>query len=380
MREATSAAPRVWLLLADKRGDNAQVEALAPALGWPFERRNLVVRPEWAVAKPKVAASLDHLDLERSDALAPPWPDVILTVGRRPSMAALWVREASGGRTKLVLLGKPSGRMADFDLVIASAEVQLPPVANARSIALPLMRIAEAEVADAVATWKATLDPLPRPLIGVLVGGPTGPFVFDAAATQRLLALLRQVVQRGGTPYVTTSRRTPQAVVDALEAQRPPGTRWFRWTPDAPDNPYRALLGAADGLVVTGDSISMLVEAVKLRRPVAILPLSTGPLGRLDEQRRRFSRWLFDARGTGALHRARRAIARAAFRAGLLSHTRDFSAFYDVLVEGGLAARSFEALAPPSGPVPDDLARAAAAVRALLGDPSSPPATAAQRI
>ncbi|MCZ7618311.1 MAG: mitochondrial fission ELM1 family protein [Myxococcota bacterium] len=222
MSDAAASSPRVWLLLADKRGDNAQVEALAPALGWPFERKNLTVRPEWTVAKPKVAASLDHLDLEASDALAPPWPDLILTIGRRPSMAALWVKRASGGHTKLVLLGKPSGHMTDFDLVIASAEVQLPPVPNAASIALPLMRIDEADVARAVAAWGPRLDALPRPLIGVLVGGPTGPFAFDAAATQRLLGLLRQIVQRGGTPYVTTSRRTPPDVIAALEAQRPP--------------------------------------------------------------------------------------------------------------------------------------------------------------
>ena len=376
MREAHGATPRIWLLLADKRGDNAQVEALAPALGWPCERKNLVVRPEWAVAKPKVTPSLDHLDLDRSDALVPPWPDLILTVGRRPSMAALWVQRASGGHTKIVLLGKPSGRMADFDLVIASAEVQLPPVANALSIALPLMRISEADVAEAMAAWQPKLHALPRPLIGVLVGGPTGPFVFDTVTTQRLLALLGQIVQSGGTAYVTTSRRTPQAVIDALETQRPPGTRWFRWTPDAPDNPYRALLGAADGLVVTGDSVSMLVEAVKLRRPVAILPLSTGTLGRLDELRRRFSRWIFAAHGEGPGDRARRAIARTAFRLGLLNHTRDFSAFHEVLVQRGLAARSFDALAPPRGSVPEDLERAAAAVRSLLDGPPLPGAVA----
>jgi hypothetical protein len=36
--EAVHALPRTWLLLADKRGDNAQAEALASALGWPCER------------------------------------------------------------------------------------------------------------------------------------------------------------------------------------------------------------------------------------------------------------------------------------------------------------------------------------------------------
>lgn len=366
MTAAPSRPPRTWLLLADKRGDNAQVEALAPALGWPFERKNLVVREEWAVAKPKVTPSLDHLDRSLSDPLEPPWPDLILTVGRRPSMAALWVRRESGNHTKIVLLGKPSGMMQHFDLVITSAEVQMVPLPNTASIALPLMRISEADVAEAVAAWKPTLDALPRPLIGVLVGGPTGPFVFDANATERLLGLLRRIAAAGGTPYVTTSRRTPRSAIDALETHLPAGARWFRWAPGAPDNPYLALLGAADGLVVTGDSISMLVEAVKLRRPVAILPLSTGLLGRLDEKRRHVMRRLFAAEGAGFWDRARRALALAAFRLGVLRHTRDFAGFYEFLYQRGLASRSFETLAPPSGPVPDDLGRAAAAVRALF--------------
>ena len=101
------APPRVWLVLGDKRGDNAQVEVLADALGWPCERKQLVLEPEWVQRKPRVAASLHHLDLERSSRLEPPWPDLVLTIGRRPSMAALWIREQSGGRTRIALIGKP---------------------------------------------------------------------------------------------------------------------------------------------------------------------------------------------------------------------------------------------------------------------------------
>src|SRR5262245_18547355 len=103
--------PRVWLVLGDKRDDNAQIEALAAALGWPCERKQLALKSEWVTAKPRVEASLHHLDAARSDELAPPWPDLVLTIGRRPSMAALWIREQSGGRTRVALVGKPSGAL-----------------------------------------------------------------------------------------------------------------------------------------------------------------------------------------------------------------------------------------------------------------------------
>lgn len=359
-------APRVWLVLGDKRGDNAQVEALAGALGWPCERRQIALKEEWVTGKPRVEASLHHLDPQRSDALVPPWPDLVLTIGRRPSMAALWVKRQSAGRTRVVLLGKPAGRLELFDLVIASAEAQLPPQGRVFQLTLPLMRVSEREVAQAADAWRARLAPLPHPLVAFLVGGPTSPFVYDDSVVRRLAALARDVVRQGGTPWFTTSRRTPPAIVDALVGALPPGTPLFRWAPDAGENPYRALLGLADGFVVTGDSISMQVEVIRLRRPLAILPLPVGRLGALDARRRAFTRWLFSREGDGAASRLRRAVARALFRWRIVSQTRDFPAFQRMLVARGLAVFAGEPFRAPSGAVPDDLAAAAARVRELF--------------
>jgi hypothetical protein len=366
-----SAAPRTWLLLAEKQGDNAQVEALAGALPWTCETRRLVMQERWREGKPPVAASLDHLDLAASDRLEPPWPDLVVTMGRRTANAAFWVREQSGGRTRIVLVGKPSGWLGRFDLVVGSAEVQLPPFDNVMSIGLPLLRVDPAEVAKAADAWRAEMADWPRPLVAVLVGGPTGPFAFDRAVRERLVRLVRSVRERGGTPFVTTSRRTPAAVADALEANLPGGGRLFRWAPDAPRNPYRALLGLADGFAVTGDSISMLVEVARLRRPLAIVPLSTGPLGALDQWRRGFTRWLFAPAGADGGGRWRTAAARAAFRAGLLTHTRDFNALHEWMVRSGLAVWTDGTFPqagwpPPTGDVDDDLHRAARRVAALF--------------
>ena len=87
-------------MLGDKRGDNGQVEMVAQALGWPCERRNLVMRPRYAVRKPWVRPSLHHIDLARSDPLEPPWPDLIITIGRRPSapmtVHSVWPEPAGG--------------------------------------------------------------------------------------------------------------------------------------------------------------------------------------------------------------------------------------------------------------------------------------------
>jgi len=357
----------VWLVLGDKRGDNAQVEVLAAALGWPCERKQVALQPQWVQRKPRVEASLDHLDLEHSDRLEPPWPDLVLTIGRRPSMAALWIKQQSGGRTRIVLIGKPSGRLEHYDLVIAGSEAQLPPLPGVVKLTLPLMRVSERDTAEAAAAWRERFAALPRPLVAFLVGGPTSPFRYDASVIARLAALAREVVAQGGTPYFSTSRRTPAKWIDALAAALPGGTPLFRFAPDAGENPYRALLGLADGFVVTGDSISMQVEVIRLRRPLAILPLPCGPLGALDQWRRTLARWLFSPEGDGVAARLRRRLGSALARWRVVSHTRDFPAFHRMLVARGLAVFAGEPFRPPSGPVPDDLALAASRVRALLG-------------
>ena len=166
---------RVWLVLGDKMGDNGQVYTIRDALNWPVEIKHIKMLDQYVFGKPKVGPTLYHIDREASDALQPPWPDLIITVGRRPANVALWIREQSGGRTRIVLVGKPSGMMQQFDLIIASSENRFPPLPNVLPIALPLMQVDKAKVADAAAKWREPLAQYPRPLIAVMIGGPTGP-------------------------------------------------------------------------------------------------------------------------------------------------------------------------------------------------------------
>ncbi|MGH6896254.1 MAG: mitochondrial fission ELM1 family protein [Geminicoccaceae bacterium] len=356
---------RIWLLLGDKPGDNAQVEAAVEALGWACERKMLQWRHPYATAKPRFRATLDHVDQARSAPLGPPWPDLVLTIGRRPSMAALWLKARSAGRTRIVLFGKPSGMMERFDLVVAGAEVQLPPGPNLVPIRLPLMRAKASDIEAAVARWRGRLAALPRPLIAILVGGPTVPFAFDVQVSERLCRLAAAIAGTGGTPYVTTSRRTPRAVVDALRAGLPEAAQLFEWTPARADNPYLALLGLADGFIVTGDSVSMMAEVARMRRPLAILELPLGRFGAIDQWRRTLMRGLFAADAG----RLRRLVAAGAYRARLLHATRDFRAFHRMLFDQGLAVRAGEPLLPPRGALPDDLPRVVARINALIGVP-----------
>lgn len=358
---------RVWLVLGEKQGDNGQVEVIEQALPWACERKNIEMRPPYVLGKPPVGPSLAHIDKDRSDPLEPPWPDLIITIGRRPANVALWIRKQSGGRSKIVLVGKPSGMMEHYHLVIHSAEAQLPPLPNVLAISLPLMQVSKAAVANAADAWHPRFDKLAQPLIAIFVGGPTGPFVFKDSVADEMIALATHVIaEQKGTPYITTSRRTPQALVERLKTRLPAGAQLFQWTPDFQQNPYRALLGLADGFIVTGDSISMMVEVVRMRKPLAILGLPTSLLGSADQMRRSFARWLFSAAADNSQNPLRHRLAIGLYRTRLLTHTRDFTAFHRNLIDNGLAVRAGEAFSPPRGPIPDDLPRVISKIKELM--------------
>lgn len=354
----------VWLVIGDKLGDNAQVAVLANKLGVPSERRELRFKEPWVLGKPPFEPTLDHVALEQSDPLEPPWPDLIITVGRRPAMAALWVKRQSKGQTRLVLIGRPKRYFDEFDLVINTGQYLLPSRPNVLQLTLPLMESNEEAVAQAADAWRGAFAELPRPLTAVLVGGATKPFRFGTADAKNLLERVQQATGESGSLYVTTSRRTGSEVADALLAALPSNGHLFRWTAEAPegDNPYLALLGSADRFVVTGDSISMMVEVARLRRPLAIarLPLAGGIIGRaLSGAQQRLTRAFIRSQPL-------RVLTERLVEMGAFGYSRDFDRFHQRLRDAGWASFIEEGFIAPGAAPEDSATRAAAAVQELL--------------
>ena len=359
---AQQTAPRIWRVLGDKRGDNGQVEMIADALlthrGWPSDLRHLEMRPKYVQGKPRVGPTLHHLDPVRSDALEPPWPDLILTRGRRPSNAALWIKRQSGGQARIVLLGKPAGwmshYMSQFDLVITSAETLPAPFPNVMQIDLPLIQVDPARLAAGRADWQAEFATLPRPLVGFLIGGPTSPYVYNADLVRRLRARIARILSDGGTPYLVGSRRTPPGFLHKLRAGQPDRLRIYDWAQPDAANPYTGLLALGDRFVVTGDSISMLVEVARLGKPLEIMPLPFGWLGGIEDARRRFAARMFERPcDAGTADRARLALGRGLYHMRLMQQTRHFPRFQQMLVDRGLAQWAAEDASAPPMHAPD---------------------------
>lgn len=266
----------VWTLLGRKAGDNNQVCALAQELGFETQEKHITARSWELLPHLALGVTLAGIDRAQSSTLEAPWPDLVISAGRRNEPVARWIARQSGGRTRLVHIGRPWSPLSVWDLVITTPQYFLPVQDNILHNSLPLHRLRETDLTSAGEQLLPQLAQLPRPWVVVLMGGHSGRFVMTRRKGERLGALCNSLASAaGGSLLVTDSARTPSPAADALQEQLQAPHYGYRWA-DGGYNPYRALLALADAFVVTGESMSMLGEAVDMGRPLYIFDVGDG--------------------------------------------------------------------------------------------------------
>jgi mitochondrial fission protein ELM1 len=259
----------VWCLLGKKAGDNTQVRALAQELGWGYQEKHITARARELMVHLGGGATLAGINRSQSSELAAPWPDIVISAGRRNEPVARWIQQQSGGRARLVHIGRPWASLAVWDLIITTPQYFLPEQTNIVHSSLPLHRFTVEDLIRAE-YFRPQFEHLPRPWVAVLMGGDSGRFVMTPKKGQRLGRLAQDLaLAAGGSVLATDSPRTPQAAGDAMQAQLQQPFFCYRWG-DPGDNPYQGLLALADAFVVTGESMSMLGEAVDTGKPLYI--------------------------------------------------------------------------------------------------------------
>jgi hypothetical protein len=366
--------PSTWVLVDDRPGNSTQSIGLADGLGWPYQIKKLHPGPLARLHNRLLGASRAGIDPARSSPLEPPWPELVIAAGRRTAPVALWIREQSEGRTRLVQLGRNGADLADlFDLAVTPAYCRLFPHPNRIETAATLHSVSRSRLAQAAEKWKQRLEAAPAPRIALLVGGTSGQYWLGPAAARQLAQdVLRFAREAGGSVVATTSRRLSPAAGDALCEALGDGALVHRWRPDDADNPYLAFLALADAIVITGDSESMLAEATALGRPVYVYPLPERPSFRLLRALRepvvtRAQSLPSGPRGTPRPQQGLEYFCARLIERGFVRPTRDLDRLHQQLYRRGMAKPFGEPFAIPSSAPPNDLERVAARVRALMG-------------
>jgi mitochondrial fission protein ELM1 len=117
---------------------------------------------------------------------------------------------------------------------------------------------------------------LPIPRIAVLIGGNNAVYSLTPREMKVIAAQLAAIAGKKGGLMVTPSRRTGaeniKILQDALQ-----GSGSYIWDWNGPvANPYYGMLGLADVIIATCDSVGMVTEACSTGKPVMIIDLPGG--------------------------------------------------------------------------------------------------------
>ena len=159
-------------------------------------------------------------------------------------------------------------RLMEYDL-IASPQLVGTGIVSLVSVA---HRLTQALLADAYRQHQDYFNQLPKPIIGLFLGGNTR--YCDGFNEDHAKGLAQRVcniaIPMGGCLVVSNSRRTPvQAQAALLDALKDLNYYFFDWQ-QTELSLYHALLAHADLFIVTGDSLSMCSEASFTGKPVLI--------------------------------------------------------------------------------------------------------------
>jgi mitochondrial fission protein ELM1 len=246
------------IICNDLAGLRNQAVGLAEAAGLTPEVRVLPRRGFWARVSGGATAPA---------VVALPLPGLVMACGGAGARVAASLRRPD---VKAVAIQDPRMDLQKFDLVFAARHdgIAGPNVFVTRTA---LHRVTPARLAAEAKIWRPALAHLPRPLVAVLLGGSNGRYRFGAVEAHALAAQLGGVIRSGAGIAITPSRRTAPEVVAILNEALGPLGAWI-WDGTA-QNPYFGMLGLADAVIVTADSVSMVSEAVATPVPVFLIRL-----------------------------------------------------------------------------------------------------------
>lgn len=259
-----------WVLTDGTVGMRIQCLGLADAAGLtPLIKR---IHPSWLLrAVPQAGTWPGVPATAGGDPIVDPWPDVVISCGRRTAGAALALRRLAsraGTAPFLAHIQDPRIDPRYFDMLIVPEHdpARGPNVVTTLGALNPQ---APDKLLEAAKPWLTEVADLPRPLVAVNVGGSNKRYDFSPGAVARFVEDLRRLATTsGGSLLVACSRRTDDATRAALAAGLAdiPGTVWT----GEGENPYLAFLHLCDALVVTSDSVNMASEALATGKPVHI--------------------------------------------------------------------------------------------------------------
>ncbi len=266
--------PKIWVLTDNRAGNSKQAVALAEILGFPYKVKKLKYT---FLAKLPNFLKVGFMGIAKESMKnLRGKPDIVISAGRRTASVALAIKKKTGA--KILQIMHPGLSLHNVDVLILPHHDRKPKDKHLTKTIFVHGALTHTDsdfIKDQASMWEEKFSYLPKPHIAVLLGGKSKNTNFTKINAKALVRLLlRMASKTGGSLLITSSRRTPKPSLDVMEnallAQQDIPFFIHDFYEESAINPYFALLGIADEIVVTGDSVSMCSEAVQTMKPVYV--------------------------------------------------------------------------------------------------------------
>ncbi len=255
-----------WIITEGIAGTENQCIGVANALGVAPVIKQIQLKQPWKMLSP-------YLGFERaatfSPALEAPWPELLITSGRKSIAASRFIKKASGGKTFTVNIQDPRINPKYFDLVAVPKHDPTRGANVITTLAAP-NKVTDDKLDDAREQFSFFED-IKKPRVAVLIGGNSKAHKLTESIMQTLLLQLKSL---DAGLMITASRRTGEGNTRMLQEQLK-DTDAYVWDGTG-ENPYFGMLAWADYILVTSDSTSMLSDAGTTGKPVYMIALEGG--------------------------------------------------------------------------------------------------------
>ena len=204
-------------------------------------------------------------------------PKIIISAGRKSAPIAAFLKKYHSSNIKVFAaqIMHPNLCFDKFDAVILPNHDKASQQKNTIRIDGALTKINDDTFKIEYQKFAAELSKVNSPKIALLVGGSSKKGNFDAKIAQNLGEMVSKITSKmQASLLILNSRRTGDVITEILDqnlnCQLPATKTFFKWQNKNWQNPYFAVLAAADFIIATGDSISMCSEICSIGKPIYI--------------------------------------------------------------------------------------------------------------
>ena len=202
-----------------------------------------------------------------------PYPDYIVSCGRRMAGISIGLRRMSRGKSKTIHIQDPSVSPKNFDVLVIPSHDKIAELENKYSNLVistgSLTPLVKKQIMSNSLTMIDRFGPLNEKQIVVLLGGNNTRYKVTIGAVEKMAKdFYKYANAKNARLIIIPSRRTPRKAKILFERLNE-GKKHFFWD-EKTNNPYPEVFSIADEIIVTSDSVNMVTEACISGLPVSV--------------------------------------------------------------------------------------------------------------